>query len=313
LALGKMLRLLTACSTVGFLLSCTPDQLGSGGRNSISKLPQGTVVSGRVEVGRLVFDLPEGDWTIVSTEERRTTTSNTGTPSGSDARVMLMRFNSGVGDRVLGLVRITASTSSAPVFWNRNQNCTNRTSLHIVDSYKSEREHDCWYVGPFRPNWQFDNADAYELEGIRYALTKTPLTPVSFIGTVHWVARDSYRAALSHYTAVSTLGINAQTNEAWTAASRARSPDIQQAYQKWLDFSADRHKHYIDGLTGKLAPISASSPTLARPTTPTAAPGPATTSSDRATRLRELTGLRQNNLITEEEFQVRRTRILDGL
>jgi hypothetical protein len=312
LAGGMMLRFLMACSTVGFLLSCTPDQLGSGSRNSISKLPQGTVVSGRVEVGRLVFDLPEGDWTIVSTEERLARTT-TGTPSGADARVMLMRFSSGPGDRVLGLIRITASANAAPVFWGRNQSCANRTSLHIVDSYKSDREHDCWYAVAFRPNWKFDNADAYELEGVRYASTKTTLTPVSFIGTHHWIARDSYRASLSHYTAVSTLGVSSQTSNDWIEAVRSRSPERQRAYQKWLEFSADRHRHYIDGLTGKIAPISANSPTLVRPATPTAAPVPAATSADRETRLRELTDLRQKNLITEEEFQERRTRVLDGL
>lgn len=293
------------------LFGCTPDSLSSGQSNSIHRQPPGTILSGRVQVGRAVLDLPDGLWTIVSAAERRA--SSAGVESTVDAQVMLMRFSDGTGDRILGTMTIVTNVSPARIYWLRNPECTNQTRLHVVDNFRSDSEHYCWTVSAFRPNWRFENALPYELDGVRFAANKVNLVPISFIGTRHWIAKDGYRLSLTHFTAVSTLGVTSNTSDDWIEASRMRSPQRQQVFAKWLEYSAERQQHYIDGFSGRLAIARPAGPVVISPSSPVPASTPATGPADRATRLRELMDLREKNLITESEFQSRRSRILEGL
>ncbi len=271
----SVVRAAIASIALAFLLAgCTPDQLSSGDAASLHRQPPGTVVTGRVQVGRAVFDLPDGEWTVVSAAEPRRS-SVEGGQSGFDAQVMLMRFNAGTGgDRVLGLISITASATNRPVLWSRNRNCENQTSLHIVDSYKSEIEHDCWYVTAYRPNWKFENAQPFELAGVRYAAAKIDLVPVSLLGTHHWIVRRDLRITMSHYAAVSTFGIVSQNSNDWIEAVRIRSPGRMAAFERWVEYSAQRHRHYADGLTNRLPPF-VPAPPVVTPISSLGGPAPA--------------------------------------
>lgn len=303
------IRLIFLGLSAFILFGCTPDSLSSSQSNSIHRQSPGTIVSGRVQMGRAVLDLPDGLWTIVSAAETRV--ASAGVESIVDAQVMLMRFSDGSGDRVLGMMTMVTNITPARIFWNRNSLCLDKTRLHIVDSYKSTEQHDCWTVSAFRPNWKFDNAEAFQLEGVRFASARVNLVPVSFLGASHWIARNNFRLFLTHHSAVSTMGITSTTSDDWIEAARLRSPQRQQAFAKWLEYGAQRQQHYIDGFTGRLALANSVGPVVVPPSSPTAAP--TTSPADRATRLRELVDLREKNLITESEFQSRRSRILEGL
>jgi hypothetical protein len=252
------LKIMLAALALATVAACTPDQLSSG--NSIHKMPQGTVLSGRVQIGLAVFDLPEGEWTLVATNEQ-----GTGSLSAGDAQAMLMRFNKGSGDKVLGLISVTASMQSTPVYWLRNRSCENKTSLHIVDAYQSEQMHDCWFVRAWRPNWKFENAQQVELDGVKYASKVVDLSPVTFLGTLHWVARRGVRISVYEYASASDLGTYSGSADDWIEVARAKNSAREKIFADWLARSSERHAMYIAGLTGALPPPS-------RPAGPKVAP-----------------------------------------
>lgn len=253
------LRLVMAAAAIAGLAACTPEQRASG--PSLHLAAPGTLVSGRVSVGRLVFDLPEGQWTVVSAREERRGGSTSDTLR--DAQVMLMRFREPPGDRVTGLISVVTNVTPGNIFWNRNPSCENRTSLHLADSYRSMYEHDCWYVRAWRPNWKFDNAAAFQTAGVQFAMTQVPLEPISFIGTLHWIARNDIRALVTEYHAVSTFGDYSRSSDDWIEAARRRVPSREKVFGDWVAYSARRHGAYVDGLTGRLAPPDPARPTVA--------------------------------------------------
>jgi len=100
----------------------------------------GTTVRGSLPLGRHVFPLLEGEWTVAAVEDR---TSSSSTPVG---RVILAQLSNDKLSRWIYLSTNLAWNSSNS--WKRNKEYCDRRSVHYgySDDLNSTKETECWIL-----------------------------------------------------------------------------------------------------------------------------------------------------------------------
>jgi len=288
------------------LVGCTPDQLTQ--TRSDHTAPIGTVFKDQIQVGRSTVPLPPGEWTLAAAGVEKSGRIDGGMRSDI-VQIRLVKLSpSRTTRQIEGFITASANLTTNPVEWSRFPSCERTDWLHVNNQWKGNQDQFCMYVRAWATSWRYgQDWSQIDRSAVEWAQSNNiALSPVTFLQTYYRFVRYSDLLNVTYFQPTRELGVSYNTSEAdWHPVSRRSRSDLERAFTTHLSWSESWVAQVRAGFEGKLT-RQVIAPTTSAPQTPSTTP-------DRATRLKELMELRQGNLISEEEFQTRRSRILEGL
>jgi len=260
-----------------------------------------------VQVGRTTVPLPEGEWTVMASQERQSNSIDGSAPARM-AAVIFGKLRESSGRIALdGTIQVVANRDTQSIRWARDTACWRTDWLHIENNYSSEIDQRCMIVRSWNTNFQYgQNWNPEERAAVDWARTNgVDLTPTTFLGTRYRIVNRTDLATIIYYSSNMSLGVVSHS-DVWHPVARGRNPQVEATFLRYVQWAKEWESQVIAGMEGRLAtrqqPAKNAAPVTSVPAT-----------ADRASRLRELESLRSQGLLTQDEYRSRRQRILDGI
>lgn len=298
----------------------------------LEKVAMGTVVRGTADLGPRQIPLPPGDWQLIA-RQVHSSGGNSGANNVLIARVYLGQVEAGV---LKASIHAIASLDSSPGGWTRNRSICDRTDTHFAESDRNynTRDTECWilnHIGmTLGPNPLQVHVDFYRLTDDK----KRPKTAIvnsyylvkgfGFLEVHYGVNPElegfeptptaDWRGNPWHRDAVG----NDPKRVAYIARMKAEGerlfPLVKAGFDRRLPPGGTLAAPAVSPVPVVVPSVSpaAATPAAAPPPAPAPASAPAQ-KPDMAARLQQLQRLRDQNVISAEEFEQQRRRILSEL
>ncbi len=291
---------------VAGIVGCTPDGLGRP--QSAHTMPIGTTFQNTIQVGRATVPLPPGEWVLAAAQEGKSGRLDGGVRN-SIPEVHLYKFSQVSGQREIdGTIVASATGSIDNVLWSKDSECARTDWLFVDNQWRGDQEQSCTYIRAYSTNWRYgQNWSDISKRAIDWLVAqKIPLNQTTFLLNRFRYVRGPEFVSVYYYASTKSLGLYSTSENDWHPVSRQSRTDAEKIFSERVAWGRAWGPQVLAGLEGKLQSTPTASPVLSSPQSPTVP-------TDRAARLRELVDLRQKGLITEDEFQSRRSRVLEGL
>lgn len=298
----KLVFTLICCAFLFALSACSPERLGNA-----PPLVVGSKHTSAVKIGRVTFPLPEGEWTVMASRVTRSNMIDGSLAGGMGHAVLGRLVPTGTSSALDAVIQIQANLDAQNVRWQRDASCFREDWLFVENRFAHEGDQRCLYVRAWNTNFQYnENWAPVERDAVDWArANNVQLGLRTFLGTRYRIVRSQDIAIIWYYFSNSALGVMTSDNQ-WHPVARQQRPDFDRAFQRHLDWSRQWEQQVLAGVEGRLVAPSRQ-PAVSAPLPNNVQP------QDRATRLRELESLRSQGLISQDEFNMRRQRILEGL
>lgn len=288
--------------------------------------PQGTVVEGHLQFGRVHIPLPAGRWTVSGSAEW-------GSGAYEEFYFELIQVED---DRVIGFIQgSTNPNPSLGTTWYVKNDCA-RGDMHYVNTKANyPRQQDCAWVNHFE--MKFDSGWLPDRQTAEWLRERRLTIPLAMVSTGYRLADNSRYLDINYAHSPLENGFPPAVSATWDTSdwhpNRVRShPDRSAFIEKLKNWVEENRLHVRDGFAGRpggpLAPmlrsgseqpvvgsggsVSMPSSTQANAALPSAEQPTATEDTGPVgAKLRALETLRRQNLISEEEYRSKRREILE--